>query len=192
LTTDRGVHIYWWETRPAWSPDGTRLAYVSEGAVWVAPVEGGAVRRLHEGDSPIWVDDETLLITVERDEETRLAVMGVNDPWPRAITPRGHDVFSPRLVPGVDAAVYVRTPVDDRVASEIWWAGFDGATRKLTGVAGMHDLGPAVSPDGSTLVFSSEREGRYHLYALDLGIGEERRLTTEDAACWAAMSGVGS
>ena len=22
VTTDRGVHVYWWETRPAWSPDG--------------------------------------------------------------------------------------------------------------------------------------------------------------------------
>jgi dipeptidyl aminopeptidase/acylaminoacyl peptidase len=181
LTTDRGVTIWWWETPPAWSPDGEAIAFTKDGEVWVVPAQGGPGSRIHEGDHPIWLDDRTLALIIERDDEARGVIVDRQDAWPSAITPKGHDVYSMSPVPGADAVVYLTQPAGDRKAAEVWWAGRDGESRRLTGVPGMHDSSPAASPDGTTLVFASEREGRYHLYVLDLAAGEERRLTEEDA-----------
>jgi dipeptidyl aminopeptidase/acylaminoacyl peptidase len=59
------------DTRPRWSPDGRRLAFVSTrdgGAqVWIAEVAGGAARKVTsmptEAGGVLWLDDRTLLVT---------------------------------------------------------------------------------------------------------------------------------
>ena len=72
---------YWGEsTPPRLSPDGCLVAYVDEEHVYVAPMVGGPARRLAEGDEPCWLDDRTLVISVERDDATRLAVIDVTIP----------------------------------------------------------------------------------------------------------------
>ncbi len=43
--------------QPAISPDGSRVAYVTGGAVWTADVAGGQSRKLHDGASPAWSPD---------------------------------------------------------------------------------------------------------------------------------------
>lgn len=181
LTTHRQLTPFWEDTTPAWSPDGKHIAYVREGDVWVVPSRGGAVRKLHEAGDPVWVDDETLLVTVDRDDETRLATMKLDDPWSVAVTPKGQNVWSARIVPGTRAAVYLNYPPDDRKASQVWWLDLDtGESRQLTGVPGMQDRNPTVSPDGSTLAFTSERSGWYQLHFLHLATGEERQVTEGD------------
>ncbi len=42
---------------PAWSPDGTQIAFVRKGWVMVRPVRGSAVRRLVRGAAPAWSPD---------------------------------------------------------------------------------------------------------------------------------------
>lgn len=178
VTTNRNPMAFWEDTTPAWSPDGRRLAYDHDGEIWLAEVGGGKAKKLAEAGSPAWIDDETLLVTVDRDDETRLAVMSVDDSWPVAITPKGQNVSGGRVVPGGGAAVYLNFPRDDRNASEIWWVDLDTKeTRKLTGVPGMHDFDPQVSPDGSALAFVSERSGWCQIHLLELATGSERQLT---------------
>jgi TolB protein len=44
-----------------------------------------------------------------------------------------------------------------------------------------HDITPAISPDGTKLVFASNRDGFYDLYLMDLATGEVTRLTATAA-----------
>ncbi len=178
VTTHRHPTAYWEDTTPAWSPDGKTVAYAHEGAVWTVPMVGGLPVKLAEGDSPVWVDDDTLVITVDRDQVTRLATVKVSDPWPVALTPKGQEASDPRISPDGKALAYVGYPSDDRNASQIWWLDLiTGENRRVTGEPGMHDLGPSISPDGSAMVFTSERSGWYQAHLIDLGSGVEHQLT---------------
>ena len=54
-----------------------------------SPAAGGPPRQLLEAAGPVWIDDATLLVSVERGDTTRLAVVEVADPWPRRLARRG-------------------------------------------------------------------------------------------------------
>ena len=67
VTTGRDPMPFWEDTAPQLSPDGTHVAYAEEGAVKLAPADGGPPRTLlAEAGSPLWIDDATLLVSVER------------------------------------------------------------------------------------------------------------------------------
>src|SRR5262249_15806001 len=50
--------ITWGATDPAWSPDGTRLAFSLFGSIWQAPVKGGVAEQMSAGPGyhahPAW------------------------------------------------------------------------------------------------------------------------------------------
>ncbi len=85
LTTGRALMPYWEDTEPRLSPDGAQVAYADDGYVCLAPVAGGPPRRLLEAAGPVWIDDATLLVSMERGDTSRLAVVDVADPWPRRL-----------------------------------------------------------------------------------------------------------
>ena len=71
------------------------------------------------------------------------------------------------------------------VALAVWWvgrthttgAGTIRALRQLTN-SGAADLFPSFSPDGSQIVFSSNRTGRFELYIRSLALGSDERQIT--------------
>ena len=87
LTTGRDPMPWWDDSAPQLSPDGTSVAYTDDGHVWLVPTAGGPPRKLVEGGSPRWIDARRLVISVERDDATttRLAIVDVDDPWPRRL-----------------------------------------------------------------------------------------------------------
>src|SRR5215467_14101632 len=54
-------------TAPAWSPDGTHIAYVRDGNVLVANADGSGERGLGPGDTPSWSPDGTRLVVARTD-----------------------------------------------------------------------------------------------------------------------------
>ena len=155
LTTGRDPMPWWDDTPPRLSPDGSTVAYADDGHVWLVPTAGGPPRKLVEGGSPRWIDDRRLVISVERDEDTttRLAVVDVDDPWPRRLAVvarrprrarrRGR---APRSHPtGPRWPTRSRPRADLNRSSEIRVATVEGGeVRRLTGVPDMHDGGAGM------------------------------------------------
>ncbi len=191
LTTGRAPMPFWEDTTPYLSPDGTTVAYGYEGHVWLVSADGGPPRKLTEGGSPRWIDDRRLVIGVERDDDstTRLAVVDVDDPWPRRLAVAHGELDSHgdegEAVPSPDGAevAFTFTPrADMNRSSEIRVARVeDGEVRRLSGAPDMHDRGPEWSPDGQTIAYSSERSGFYELHLVGRDGTGERRLTSAGA-----------
>ncbi len=190
LTTGRRPMPYWEDTEPRLSPDGTRVAYADEGKVLLVAAEGGPPRELLEAGAPVWVDDATLLVSVERDRDrtTRLAVTSAEDAWPRRLATRHDgleehgDEWGAAVAPGGAEVAYVFTPRGDLKRSEIRVADVaTGAVRALTGTEGMADKQPAWAPDGSAIAYVSERSGHWALHVVGRDGSGERQLSTEAA-----------
>jgi len=184
LTTGREPMPYWEDTEPRLSPDGSTVAYVVDGHVWLVAAAGGPPRRLVAGDAPVWVDDARLLVTVERDRATRLAVVPVAEPWPRRLTATDEigDEGAAAVSPDGAEVAYEFRPRDDLKRYEIRVTGLVNAeTRALTGTPGMRDGEPAWSPDGETIAYVSERPGRYEIHLVGRDGSGDRQLTGEGA-----------
>jgi dipeptidyl aminopeptidase/acylaminoacyl peptidase len=179
LTVDRAPHAYWEDTTAAWSPDGERLAYVDEGTVCVVPGGGGPGKRLVEAGDPHWVDDNRMIVIIDRDRRSRLAWLDPDDPWPQPFGPADGDVGQLSLSPDRSWAVFTFYPSTDRKRSDIWRVDLTGGpSRRLSGTPGYQERGAVVSPDGSTIAFVSEQPGwnQVHLIAAD---GSGRRQLTD-------------
>ena len=194
LTTGRDPMPYWEDTEPRISPDGTKVAYAAQGAVWVVAAAGGPPRKLAEAGSPVWLGDDRLIVSVERDDTSRLAVLELADPWPTALcgsespAPGGGelerygDEWGAAVSPGGTTVAFAFTPRNDLLRTEIRVVDVaSGTVRALTGTPRLADRSPAWSPDGTTIAYSSERSGWYELHLVGADGTGERQLTRAGA-----------
>ncbi|HEY7732970.1 MAG TPA: prolyl oligopeptidase family serine peptidase [Gaiellaceae bacterium] len=179
LTTGRDLQPYWEDTTPVISPDGALVAYGDHGWVWLVPTAGGPPRRLVEAGSPAWAGPERLVVGVDRDDCSRLAIVDIADPWPQPLV---------RSVPGLDrrgdeveAAVspdgrrvaFTFRPRGDLNRGEIRLAELaTGETTALTGAPGVRDAEPCWSPDGRRLAFAAQRGEWWQLHVVEPGTSE--------------------
>ena len=184
LTTGRAPTPYWEDTAPRLSPDGSQVAYADDRWVCLVAVAGGPPRQLLEASGPVWIDDATLLVSMERGDASRLAVVDVADPWPRRLAARDDhgDEWAPAVSPDHSEVAFAFTPRADLNRSEILVATLaTGAVRALTGTPRMQDRAPAWSHDGQTLAYVSERSGAWALHLVGRNGGGERQLTHDGA-----------
>ena len=92
-------------------------------------------------------------------------------------------VADPQISPDGKTVAYQVTEVDfeaNKSRTHIWLAATDGETppRQVTS-SGKKDAHPRWSPEGTRLLFESNRSGTSQLYILDLAAGGEARKVTE-------------
>jgi dipeptidyl aminopeptidase/acylaminoacyl peptidase len=159
------------DVNPAVSPDGRWLVFASsrgrpldETSLWIAPL-GVAVppRRLTDGTAidahPAWAPDgRAIVFASTRDgggfDLWRLAIAGDQPGELTRLTHGpGHEV-TPAVAPDGTVIYAAVTPRGDRgeIESHLEERAPDGAIRALTD--GPADSSPAVSPDGTRLVFA--------------------------------------
>ena len=188
LTTGRDPQPYWEDTQPAFSPDGRHVAYADDGWVYVVATAGGPPRRVVAAGSPVWIGNDRLLVSIERDRCDRLAVVAVSEAWPERLA-RAHgdldthgDEQGAIVSPDGSAVAYVFVPHSDYSRYEIRVADVaDGTVRALTGAPGIRDYALDWSPDGTTLAVASELTGWFELHLVAADGSGARQLTAASA-----------
>ena len=146
--------------QPSWSPDGKRIAFVSE-------------RDGHPDVIPGWHTSEIYVMDADGKNQQNLT----NNP---------SDDRSPSWSPDGKHIVFETDRDNDRGHNiEIYVMDADGSNPKNLTNNLTEDRYPAWSPDGKRIAFSARREGHvvhnlditYEIYVMDADGGNEQRLT---------------
>jgi TolB protein len=175
--------------QPAWSPDGTRVAFHRNGEIRVVDRDGRNERRLTKrapglhwpASFPAWSRDGT-----------RIAFSGTRDLYTVAVASgrltrltRSQQSWlgNHTAAWSPDGRTIAFSRSTDAFNNDIFLMRADGTNlRRLTRSQGTdgrlgEELMPSWSPDGRTIVFVSNRDGNWELYAIGRDGRGERRLT---------------
>lgn len=173
---------------PTWSPDGTKVAYVSfENKKPVIYVQNLVTRQRTmvanfkgNNSAPSWSPDgNRLAIALSRDGLTQVYVINADGSGVRRLTNSGGIDTEPQFSPDGQSIYFTS---DRSGGPQIYRMSANGGDAQRVTFNGNYNISPRISPDGKTLAYISRREGRFQLYSLDLGNGQELRLsdTTRD------------
>jgi len=171
---------------PAWSPDGTRLAFTvyhdrtSYGEIHVINADGSAPTRLTQntaGDGqPAWSPSgDQLAFTSTRDGNSEIYVMSTDGSAPTRLTRHPGADADPAWSPDGTRLAFTSTRDGN---SEIYVMNTDGSAPTRLTRHPSADADPAWSPDGTRLAFTSTRDGEInHLYIMQSDDTDVTRLT---------------
>ena len=143
---------------PTPSPDGKRIAFTAQGALWVIPVEGGTATRITafeiEPTAPVWSPDGRTIAFQNYTPDGNWHIWTVNPDGsdPKEITTGFFDDREPAWTPDGAALVFSSDRGNDG-QYKIWsFTLATGAYTQITKGAGA-ESNPVVSPDGTRVAF---------------------------------------
>jgi Tol biopolymer transport system component len=176
---------------PSWSPDGSRLAFVStrsgDEEIYVAHADGSGAKRLTRlrgpDLSPAWSSDGRRLAWSSRGEIWTMRASGSAkrrlvrkaQGWHQHHTPAWHGT---RIVYASNRVSDFNTELFAVPARRLTF------TRGSDGVLG-DDSMPDFAPDGRRIVFTSNRDRQGEIYVMNANGSGQKRLTRRAGDDWA-------
>ena len=191
---------------PAWSPDGTRIVFMSmrDGhiidfaptyEIYVMDADGGNPQNLTNNPSddryPSWSPDGKRIVFVsERPGHfrgdigitTEIYVMDADGGNQQRLSENRQTDWFPSWSPDGERIVYAADRKGDFENFDIYVMDVDGGNQqKLTNNRG-DDSAPSWSPDSSRIAFYSRRDGNAEIYVMDVDGGNPQNLTNNPHA----------
>ena len=172
---------------PAWSPDGTTIAFASKRGgsldVYAMSADGSGTRRLtstkEDEAQPTWSPDGDR-IAFARGASSRVFVMDADGSGAHRLTDAEAEEAEPAWSPDGRWIAYARREPGSSIR-ELWLVHPDGSQpRRLTRLRGVAQA-PAWSPDGRRIVFSANVSGKgFDIYMIGVDGREVKLVTSRD------------
>ncbi len=174
------------DTLPAWSPDGKRIAFVSNRSgnrdIWVMNADGTRLENITRTGADEWTpawspDGGSIAYASNRDGNWELYVAKADGSDAQRITWSAAADYAPSWSPDGARLVFVSEPEGNK---EIYVVNRGGDGLQRLTQDDVTDLSPRWSPDGALIAFETYRDGNMEIYTMAPDGSNPRNVTNDE------------